>query len=470
MLHRKFFVGFVRCSTVTVTVFVLMVLHVSAGISTIDVSTNDLETVSPASKAAVKDTTTLNNIKTHKTQIGLEDLMRECPQVLGRAVRADLSEQCLEVLDSYFLDRRYVPFGGFLWLKLSDLISYRRIFENPSQDRNLVLFALQRPECQFKTGDTIRPDLVDSCDAESFTAYASFNQICGRLLGALTPWQFDVDWTEFRKLNDSNKADWLDEVLLARATNDEGVLSIRQHARLKEKLFESSFHHRFLRRKCDEHDLDTLMLDPMNRDRESYYDLVTNISKQLGMPIGLMSSRLMKVLTIQALYRIAAHLGDETASLLYNREGRSFRLAYTEDSSLIARTHELFPWMKYFFDAGSIWDFGSDVAADPNPEEGFTKFLSRNIRGLVALDEAGVKYDLEMLVDQVCRRTPFFIRNSRSEKIVSCQSAIDSLRSEENWRVQEVMMLEAFERTARELGVVESQSLYEEASNPFTQF
>lgn len=402
-------------------------------------------------------------------QIRIDDLISKCPQLAGNDSHSDLSEQCLSLLDSYFLDMRYVPFGGFLWLDLPDLISYRRIFENPRQDRDLVLAALQRTECQFETGDTIRPDLGESCHAKSFTAYTSFYQICNSGRRAIKPSEFDVDWTDFWKMPNPNRVDWLDEVLIPRATNDDGVFSALQHSRLREELLESSLLYKWFRLKCDDHDLDTLLFDPMNRDRERY-DQVSTISKQLDMSLMMefdgISEHLMKGLMYEALHGIAAHLGDKTASLLYTQ---TFGWVYggrTENPSLVARNRELFPWMQHFYDAGSIWTYGSELANDPNPKEAFTKFLNRTIRGLVALDEAGVKYDLEMLVDQVCRRTPFFIKNGR-DKIVSCQTAIDSLNSKESLGFKEGLMLDAFERAAVELGVVESMSKYEEKSNPF---
>ncbi|MYD79513.1 MAG: hypothetical protein F4X44_02745 [Gammaproteobacteria bacterium] len=92
-----------------------------------------------------------------------------CPDPLG-----ELSDECMQSLDAYFWNRPFV-WNGFDWISVA--MSYRRIFEDPERDRARVLAALEKPECRLEKGE-IRWDLKEHCHAESFSNYANFIYFC----------------------------------------------------------------------------------------------------------------------------------------------------------------------------------------------------------------------------------------------------------------------------------------------------
>jgi len=110
--------------------------------------------------------------------VTIADLLVECPEPFGREQLR--SEKCISMLEPFFIDLPYIPVDGFQWLHFPQRLTYRRIFADPAQDRELVLEALRRSECRFEDGgDTgIRAELRESCHAESFYVTASFAAIC----------------------------------------------------------------------------------------------------------------------------------------------------------------------------------------------------------------------------------------------------------------------------------------------------
>lgn len=408
---------------------------------------------------------TQGSVKVHE-EIGIEDLMRECPEAVGKTEQPELSEQCLVMLDSYFLDLRFIPQGGFPWLDLPNLVSNRRVFENPQQDRDLVLEALQRSECRFESGEQIRPDLSESCHADSFTAYAYFFNMCKLGWTAFSTTIKDVDWTKYDPVDNPNPAHWLDEVLALRATNNDGEMSRQQLSRLKEESWKSASQFYWQKLKCAEHDLASLLFDPWNREREIFEQLIevgTNLDMTFSLRMSDHTERTMNVYIYEVLKVIAAHLGEKTASLSYIRQPHGLGLSVS--SSLIEFNHKQFSWLKHFHDAGSLWEFGSILVNESDPDEGFTKFVDRSIKGLLSLDEAGVNYDLEMLVDQICRRAPVYIRDRRGEA-TSCRVAIETLKASATIGFREGLMLDKFEQVMLDLGVAEPLSNLVEVS-PF---
>ncbi|MYF37644.1 MAG: hypothetical protein F4219_02575 [Gammaproteobacteria bacterium] len=408
---------------------------------------------------------TQGSVTVHE-KIAIEDLMRECPKAVGKTDQPELSVQCLAMLDSYFFDLRFIPQGGFPWLDLPDLVSNQRVFKDPQQDRDLVFEALQRSECRFETGEQIRHDLRESCHADSFTAYAYFFNICKLGWTAISTTITDVDWTKYDPVDDPNPAHWLDEVLTLRATNDDGELSGQQLSRLKEESWKSASLFKWQKLKCAEHDLESLLFDPWNRDRKQF-EQVIEVGKNLDMTFSLRinehNESAMNVYTYEILKVIAAHLGEKTASLSYIRQPHGLGLSVS--SSLIEFSRKQFTWLKHFHDAGSLWEFGSILVTESDPDEGFTKFVDRSIEGLLSLDEAGVKYDLEMLVDQICRRAPVYIRDRRGKE-TSCRVAIETLKASTTIGFREGVMLDKFEQVMLDLGVAEPLSNLVEVS-PF---
>ena len=97
--------------------------------------------------------------------VTLEDLIFNCPDPFLRDEDGlgSLPDECVAVLESYFIDLPYIPVNGFQWLQIPHRVAYRRIFDNPAQGRDFIFEALSRPECRFEDGKKIRPDLQETC-------------------------------------------------------------------------------------------------------------------------------------------------------------------------------------------------------------------------------------------------------------------------------------------------------------------
>lgn len=140
--------------------------------------------------------------------VSLNELVQFCPEPFSHDEGAELSAQCLAMLESFFMQEPYVPpDGGYAWLELPMRMAYSRIFDNPVQDHAIALDALLRRECRFEEDTGVRTDLIRTCHAESFSAVAWFWQICtqgedglGDPLGEnIGSWWIDLDGLVPRK-------------------------------------------------------------------------------------------------------------------------------------------------------------------------------------------------------------------------------------------------------------------------------
>lgn len=166
-------------------------------------------------------------------QVTIEDLIKACPEPFERGFNGFgvLSEQCVSMLEPFFIELPYIPENGFQWLKFSDRISYRRIFDDPIQDRELVFDALSRAECRFEEGDVIRPDLREVCHADSFYVYWSFVEIC-RGRRDSRDLREDYDLYSSRVVNKPTAELW-DAHVTELATGDDDHVNTAQYTRLK---------------------------------------------------------------------------------------------------------------------------------------------------------------------------------------------------------------------------------------------
>lgn len=364
-----------------------------------------------------------------------------------------LSEQCVALLESYFIDLPHVPDDGYGWIDIPNRMSNRRIFQNPKEDRDLVFKALMRQECQFGDGRTIRPNLLDTCHSDSFYAYGTFIQICDN-----PRYQTDIKPLASEGKTYRTPEEW-DKFLREQSLDTNGYFNLTQYTRLKRDLWHTELASRWYNRKCIGYDMETLGFDANNPD-STHFDAFWKVANLSGYPIFLAnhpelieeiketySSPTFALIRAEILKVLAAHYGNYSASLLYSQ--REIKLVAL-DSILAEANRAKHPWMEYLVRARNLADYGKEDIRGTQSD--FNSLVDRSIRGLLALDEAEFGYDFMALVDTLCRNVIEYWRNEE-EIALSCQTAIEELNFEENLSFQYGKKLDEIEQIARELGI-----------------
>lgn len=293
----------------------------------------------------------------------IEDLIEECPEpfVWGYDGFGVLSNQCVSMLEPFFIDLPYIPQDGFQWLSFPDRITYRRILEDPLKDRELVFDALSRAECRFEDGEVVRPDLRESCHAESFYVYSSFIHVCDWYQDSRNL-RDNYDLYDSGDVNHPTAQLW-ERHIKEIATGADGNLNTAQYSRLKQDVWHTALATHWYRRKCKEYDLSSIVLGSDKQDLE-YLNLLSSIATRLGIypeiggehSGGNFDPNVYHVFSV-----IAAYFGDYSASLLYpqRRVGSSLWSGIFVDSTLVSATRELHPWMEHFSDTTNLSTYGT---------------------------------------------------------------------------------------------------------------
>ena len=95
----------------------------------------------------------------------------------------ELSEECEDALDAYFLSepivRSFDPAQYDDWLDFGEPLTFSQVFSNIHNDVDLVLDALTRKECRLNEGDRINVELNEECHAEAFRNVYFLQVNCG---------------------------------------------------------------------------------------------------------------------------------------------------------------------------------------------------------------------------------------------------------------------------------------------------
>lgn len=400
-------------------------------------------------------------------QVTIEELIKACPDPFERGYNGfgGLSEQCVSLLEPFFIELPYIPKDGFQWLKFTDRISYRRIFEDPIQDRELVLDALSRAECRFEEGEVIRPDLREVCHADSFYVYWSFVEICKGHRNSRNLRE-DYDLYSSRVVIKATAELW-DAHVTELATGDDDHVNTAQYTRLKEDVWHTALTPLWYQRKCKDYDLSSIMLSSNERDLE-YFNILASIGQRLGIyPLlgeehgnDIFDSDTYFILSV-----MAAHFGEYSATVLYSshRIGTHWFQDRWVSPDLVSANRQQHSWMKYFPTASNLSTFGQLAGdlqnagvlwGDTEYNKDYVYFVERSIDGLLELDKAGVEYDLAALVDQLCRRlTEFDRKDGDGVRDLNCRDAIEELNLKPKISFKKGLKLDEFKKIAVELGV-----------------
>ena len=364
-----------------------------------------------------------------------------------------LTEECLDLLGEYFLDKPFV-WKSIDWFSLE--MNYERIFVENELDKLKVLDALNRPECRLEKGE-IRWDLKDSCHAESFANIANFIYICQLQLPSVKKSLLNAETPSRISIYDAYK-DWGPEYMIESSWAGEEILEGRW----------------LLQRMCPE------LSDSSIFERSTYgeyYDILKTIAERLRLipqSHGLQVDTFLAELGIKpqfverdlfdVLRALAARLGDSWASSTYS--------SHADDKVWEQHEATVMPWKEYleymrlslndkltrsdqenwprvrneYVNAlPKIKAFGKSLLKSGT--ESRTGVLAFSLGAWIKLEEAGLSVDVDKLVVHVCNSNWKYATEN-------CQQAIENLRSSDDSTNQQFWhLLARFEARAIQLNL-----------------
>ena len=284
----------------------------------------------------------------------------------------ELSEECLHSLNDYFWDRPFV-WKEYDWLPLP--LSYSRIFADPAADRTSVFLALEKPECRLEEGE-VRWDLKDSCHAECFTNYANFLYFCQYVKDELR--------SEVELSQELFRGPGYEPTVYQWYSKWDGKNN-RPSKWLGERLLEGRW---ILEYTCTQYSMSSLELD------DEHYETLMTVWQRLG------ERTTMYNRTFEVLVSLAARLGDEWASFVYESPQEN-------DAWHVYETEKM-PWKSALRDMRAKMNQPSTVTA----RDARMTALRLSIETWGKLDTAGIDIDLDRMVDYVCGGNWLFAEES----------------------------------------------------------
>ena len=102
-------------------------------------------------------------------------LIEDCPEILDPSVVHN--QECMFAVEQHFSDRATYILEFVGMVPRNGRFSYQETLDNVESDRELVIEALSRPECQLLEGP-IRLELRRMCNAEAIFRYSHFASMC----------------------------------------------------------------------------------------------------------------------------------------------------------------------------------------------------------------------------------------------------------------------------------------------------
>ena len=102
-------------------------------------------------------------------------LIEDCPEILNPSVIQD--QACMDAVERHFSERATYTLEFVGVVPRNGRFSYRETLENVESDRELIIEALSRPECQLLDGP-IRLELREMCNADAIFRYSHFVAMC----------------------------------------------------------------------------------------------------------------------------------------------------------------------------------------------------------------------------------------------------------------------------------------------------
>ena len=102
-------------------------------------------------------------------------LVEECPEILDPSVIED--QNCMDAVEQLFSERATYTLEFVGMVPKIGLYTFRETLDHVERDRELIVEALSRPECQLLEGP-IRMELREMCNAEAIFRYSHFVAMC----------------------------------------------------------------------------------------------------------------------------------------------------------------------------------------------------------------------------------------------------------------------------------------------------
>ncbi|MDE0646268.1 MAG: hypothetical protein OXH84_08570 [Gammaproteobacteria bacterium] len=325
----------------------------------------------------------------------------------------EVSNKCLTAREQYMLSRPFEPNKNiFRFVSFKEPRNLAQAFSDPEQDFANIVEALNQEECMTE-GMTANWELKETCHAESFGNFAMFYDFCRRRSGAGS----NITWiyeTNYRHITDTTAT--LNEEMR------ENILN------LWKKYLETSWFDDY----CLQYDL-SLRRITLEQHPELYEQLMEIGRNRVHFQGAVDLSDGDDMLAVhEILLSIGARLGDEAAALNYF-PGPDLELREYFDEKQPWRVHWRTMWEESY----------------PSVER-----LSAAMDLVQSMEENGVGYDMEWLVEFVCKhhriRSRDFDGRLNPSKAPSCQTMIESLKLEMDPLDGRHPFLGEFERVAIE--------------------
>ena len=358
---------------------------------------------------------TQNSVKKVTTFLDVSRLVliENCPEILDPSVAKN--QECMDAVEQHFSNRATYTLEFVGMVPRNGRFSYRETLNNVESDRELIIEALSRPECQLLDGP-IRKELREMCNADAIFRYSHFAALCN----ASTHWVKEFE--------------------------------LRPHPayEVKRSLYQDSL--RRFERRVEDAFKDTSFYRPENFDPiEEYYDDRNEYRENLLKEVWLTSTGKCPQIVSQPIIRdadlgrprsdmldwwlqdpmreqdisnlrhVAARLGFERELLNTTCRFQGRTLGKYALHGCLGKDYEesrrsLHPWSEDL--AGGIDSF-SIIYMEDEILPGFERasVLIRLSRGLASMEDSGFEADIEWVTNFICEK-----RRSVKE---DCQAGIE---------------------------------------------
>ncbi|MYI77760.1 MAG: hypothetical protein F4077_08405 [Gammaproteobacteria bacterium] len=341
------------------------------------------------------------NVEQHSVDIAFEEnLWQVCPvhewseNFSVNEGSPKISEECLSAFGEYMKrEPKVLGRNNILQLVHFDApMTYERIFRDPYGDREKVLEALSRPECQFADGElTPRWDLQETCHADAFANYFNILRVCRTGGAYLQNWL--IFGGEDRVVFDPRPIEF--------GSEHKQKVWDRLAEEDRRSLLKTHLEASWVFDQCERSGLSYLNFEPEGADIDLYQKLSV-VGERINGPNRYSWSD--EGLAQLYLLGIAAHLGDEWATHEYRGPHRS-RLGWFH----YVETHH--PWR---IETEHLKEFQSKPLS--------VQQVIDAVDLVFALEDDEVSFDWKYLVDALCRYTP-----EESGTSTNCQAVIEQL-------------------------------------------
>lgn len=319
----------------------------------------------------------------------LDSLRKACPNMLE-----ELSSECTSTLEEYFKDATLPEWDNWLGrlLHLGVPLTFARVFEDPSVNRNLALAALAREECRLD-GGPIRPELHATCNAKAIASHALFTKFC---MPSKTTFQedwFGTWFTSGTRMGQESEFENYYEYQILRIESERD-LDLGRYKRQKESLTRRMFRSAWLETKCST--FDSELTRPLNIWPSIQQSVISDYSERYGSSQEewgedermkfhqeLLSEEYLRLVSV------AARLGDDWAITNYYRRG-------TKDPVFVSSIDKLRPWLPSLRRSTLV-----DVPR--------VQLLMNAISAIELAEGEGFEIDRKLLMHAVCRSNPTYV-------------------------------------------------------------